>query len=99
MFREKAATLDQAGEATGWIGPNHGTPSPTLDLSIEMDSAFVGTVVLQKIKEEDDVANPKNVKEYTESAEEQIEDNVPGTMYRLYCSERSAGSAAVSLYK
>jgi hypothetical protein len=90
-------TLALAEQTTDWISPFNDNPWNNLDISIEADSAWSGTIQLQKSR--DGGSTVHVVKEYTEDSQEYVEDKVPGVVYRLYCSARSAGAALCELYK
>ena len=85
------ATLDAAGEQSDWIGPTEGTANNSMNLSIECDSAWDGTLQLMRKR---DGGTEKVVKEYITDAEEVITDPVKGTTYSVKCSARTAGSAS-----
>ena len=95
------ATLDSAGDATAWISATHegkaGQEFPRLDISIACSSDWVGTIKLQKTIDSGVTAH--DVEEWTEDAQDYLEDSIVGVLFRLYCSARSAGEADVMLYK
>lgn len=97
MIKIKSVTASQAGHNTGWIGTHDGQKLGYVDISIECDGSWAGTIQLQKTR--NDGATIHVVKEYTGDAQEYVRDPVPGVLYRLYCSARTAGSAVLELYK
>jgi len=90
-------TVTKLNDATAWISPTHDTPRPGLDMSIQEESAFVGTIALQKRR--DSTAAIKMVEEYTLDEEARIDDNVPGVQYRLICTAYTSGHCFLELYR
>lgn len=90
-------TITQVNHATGWISPRHENPLPGLDMCIDCNSAWVGTIALQKRR--NDTGATREVETYIEDEQARIDDPVAGVQYRLICTAHSAGQAVAELYK
>lgn len=96
-YKVVSAVVSGVGDSTDWISSYHNNPGHSLDLSIDVGTTWSGTIQVQKTRDGGDSFNV--VREYTGSIETSIVDEVPASMYRLYCSARTSGEADVELYK
>ena len=90
-------TVTKLNDATDWISPRHDAPIPGLDMSIQEESAFVGTIALQKRRGASGAI--KTVETYTEDEEARIDDPVAGVQYRLICTAYTSGQCVLELYR
>lgn len=101
MANSVSKTISGANEWTEWISPTYDNHSNRLDISVDCESAWSGTIKLQKKNKGAADSTAKTVETYTGDDEDYVEDTVRGVLYRIGCAtgDHSAGTAAVELYK
>lgn len=94
------ATINSAADTfTNGISPRHKNPSCRLNISIDEDSVWSGTIRLQR--KVSGMTTWEDVETYAGDTQEFIEDHQPGNLYRLgsYAADYTAGEARVRLAK
>jgi len=94
------ATVSSAADTfTPGISPRYQNPSCRLNVSIDDDSVWSGTIRLQR--KLSGMTTWEDVETYTDGVQEFIEDHSPGTLYRMgsYAADWTAGEARLRLAK
>lgn len=101
MADSVSKTITGANQFTAWISPTYDNHSNRLNISADCESAWSGTLTLQKKGKGTDDSTAKDVDTYTASEESYVEDTVRGVLYRFGCKtgDYSAGEATLKLYK
>ena len=99
-MKSVTATISSAADTfTTGINPRFDNPSCKLNLSIDSDSVWSGTIRLQR--KLPTATKWQDVATYAGDTQEFVEDHTPGILYRIgsYAADYTAGAAVVILRK
>ena len=99
MAREESVAVSAQDTWTNPISSKYRNPTGRVNISIEADGAWSGTITLQR--KLPDVATWEDVEEYTGDIQEYLEDQGEGVVYRIGCyiGNYISGTATVRLQK